>query len=336
MDELNLNGKSLLVTGGTGSFGKKFIGKVFESFPQVRRVVVYSRDELKQYEMSQNFPACRYPAIRFFIGDVRDAARLVKACEGIDIIVHAAALKHVPIAEYNPMECIKTNVLGAQNVIDAALATQVKKIVALSTDKAAAPVNLYGASKLCSDKLFIAANNMRGSRDLAISVVRYGNVLGSRGSIIPFFQSQVKNGVLPITHKDMTRFSISLSSAVDLVFFALQKALGGETFVPKMPSYRVVDVAKAIGPDCEQKIVGIRPGEKLHEDIITSADALNTIDCGNCFIVCPTTLKSHSVNDFAKYHSGILVNPDFSYSSGINEKFLTVEELRSEIKEHVE
>ncbi|MDQ2769651.1 MAG: SDR family NAD(P)-dependent oxidoreductase, partial [Bacteroidota bacterium] len=233
---LDLNHKSILVTGGTGSFGKQFVRTVFEQFPQVKRLVVFSRDELKQYEMSQEFSPAKYPAIRYFIGDVRDAERLHRACEGIDIVIHAAALKQVPAAEYNPMECIKTNIFGAENVINAALDSGVKEVVALSTDKAAAPINLYGATKLCSDKLFVAANNMKGSRDLRFSVVRYGNVIGSRGSVVPFFLQQRPSGVLPITHPDMTRFNISLDEGVELVLYALEHAWGGEVFVPKIPS----------------------------------------------------------------------------------------------------
>jgi UDP-N-acetylglucosamine 4,6-dehydratase (inverting) len=258
-----LNNKTVLITGGTGSFGKKFVETILNRFPDVSRIVIYSRDELKQFELKQKYPESKYPQIRFFIGDVRDGERLKRACEGIDVIIHAAAIKQVDTAEYNPEECIKTNVGGAQNVIDAALASGVKEVVALSTDKACAPINLYGATKLTSDKLFTAANNIKGKRDIRFSVVRYGNVMGSRGSVIPFFIEKRKTGVIPITHPDMTRFNISLQDGVNLVMFAIDNHLGGEIFVPKIPSYRITDVAKAIAPNAQQEIVGIRPGEKL-------------------------------------------------------------------------
>ena len=273
-----LNTRSVLITGGTGSFGKKFVETILRDYPAVRRIVIYSRDELKQFELKQKYPEKEYPQLRFFIGDVRDGERLKRACEGIDVIIHAAAIKQVDTAEYNPDECVKTNIHGAQNVINAALATNVKHVVALSTDKACAPINLYGATKLCSDKLFVAANNIKGGRDLRFSVVRYGNVMGSRGSVIPFFMNRRSTGVLPITHEEMTRFNISLKAGVDLVMFAIGHHLGGEIFIPKIPSYKIVDVAKAIAPDAKIEIVGIRPGEKLHEEMITPTDAMNTID----------------------------------------------------------
>src|SRR5262245_48499474 len=254
--------KSILITGGTGSFGKAFVGHVLKHFPDVRRLVIYSRDELKQFEMSQLYSDREHPAIRYFLGDVRDGDRMRRALEGIAHVVHAAALKQVPAAEYNPFECIKTNVLGAQNLIEACLDAGVKRVVALSTDKAAAPINLYGATKLCSDKLFIAANNIKGQRDVRFSVVRYGNVMGSRGSVIPFFLERKKTGELPITDKAMTRFNISLAEGVDMVLWAIDNARGGEIFVPKIPSYRITDVARAIGPECRHTLVGVRPGEK--------------------------------------------------------------------------
>ena len=332
---LDLNGKSLLITGGTGSFGKQFVRTVFKQFPQVRRVIVFSRDELKQYEMSQEFPHSKYPAIRFFIGDVRDAQRLHRACEGVDIIVHAAALKQVPAAEYNPMECIKTNIFGAENVINAALDCGVKDVVALSTDKAAAPINLYGATKLCSDKLFVAANNMKGSRDLRLSVVRYGNVIGSRGSVVPFFLQQRSTGVLPITHPDMTRFNISLDEGVDLVLYALEHAWGGEIFVPKIPSYKITEVARAIGPDCEQKIVGIRPGEKLHEEMITQTDALSTVELPRYYVILPAT-PPWDVDKFITHFHGRRVPENFHYDSANNEEWLSAEQIREEIRLHVD
>ncbi|UYZ64515.1 UDP-N-acetylglucosamine 4,6-dehydratase (inverting) [Hymenobacter weizhouensis] len=332
---LDLNHKSILVTGGTGSFGKQFVQTVFEKFPQVKRLVVYSRDELKQYEMSQTFPHATYPAIRYFIGDVRDAERMKRACEGIDIIVHAAALKQVPAAEYNPMECIKTNIFGAENVINAALDCGVKEVVALSTDKAAAPINLYGATKLCSDKLFVAANNMKGSRDLRFSVVRYGNVIGSRGSVVPFFLQRRPTGVLPITHPDMTRFNISLEEGVDLVLYALEHSWGGEIFVPKIPSYKITEVAKAIGPECRQEIVGIRPGEKLHEEMITETDALSTVELDKYYVILPFTPR-WSVDDFIEHFQGRRVEPGFHYNSANNDHWLTAEQLREEIRLHVD
>jgi UDP-N-acetylglucosamine 4,6-dehydratase/5-epimerase len=332
---LDLTNKSILITGGTGSFGKKFVEMVYARFPDVRRVVIFSRDELKQFEMSQLYPQSKYKSIRFFIGDVRDAARLKRACEGVDIVIHAAALKQVPAAEYNPMECIKTNVFGAENVINAALDTNVQRVVALSTDKAAAPINLYGATKLCSDKLFVAANNMRGSRDLRFSVVRYGNVIGSRGSVVPFFMEKRKDGVLPITHADMTRFNISLEDGVEMVFHALEHAWGGEIFVPKIPSYRITDVATAIGPDCEQKLVGIRPGEKLHEEMITETDSLNTLETEKYYVITPST-PTWDVDDYLAAYNGQRVPEGFKYSSGTNTDWLTVAQLREQIRAHVD
>src|SRR5688572_8721657 len=256
-----LSDSSILITGGTGSFGRAFVRTVLAQFPAIPRLVIYSRDELKQYEMQQEFPEKRHPGLRYFIGDVRDEARLRRALEGIDTVVHAAALKQVPAAEYNPFECIKTNVLGAQNVVEASLSAGVRRVVALSTDKAAAPINLYGATKLCSDKLFVAANNIKGNRDIRFSVVRYGNVLGSRGSVIPFFLDKRSSGVLPITDSGMTRFNISLQEGVDMVLWSVEHAWGGEILVPKIPSYRITDVAMAIGPECEHSVIGVRPGE---------------------------------------------------------------------------
>ncbi|UOR07481.1 UDP-N-acetylglucosamine 4,6-dehydratase (inverting) [Hymenobacter aerilatus] len=332
---LDLNHKSVLLTGGTGSFGKQFVRTVLEKFPQVRRLIVFSRDELKQYEMAQTFPTAQYPAMRYFIGDVRDAARLQRACEGVDIIVHAAALKQVPAAEYNPMECIKTNIFGAENVINAALDCGVKDVVALSTDKAAAPINLYGATKLCSDKLFVAANNMKGSRDLRFSVVRYGNVIGSRGSVVPFFLQQRHTGVLPITHPDMTRFNISLDEGVDLVLYALEHAWGGEIFVPKIPSYKITEVAEAIGPNCRQEIVGIRPGEKLHEEMITETDSLSTVELPKYYVILPFT-PIWDVDKFIQHFHGQRVPVGFHYDSANNEEWLSAEQIREEIRQHVD
>lgn len=331
----DLNGKSILVTGGTGSFGKKFIEIVLKKFPNVKRVVVYSRDELKQFEMSQTFSHQKYPAIRYFIGDVRDGERFKRACEGIDIIIHAAALKQVPAAEYNPMECIKTNILGAENVINAALDSGVKKVVALSTDKAAAPINLYGATKLCSDKLFVAANNMKGSRDIAFSVVRYGNVIGSRGSVVPFFLNKRTNGTIPITHPEMTRFNISLEEGVNMVLHALEHAWGGEIFVPKIPSYKITVLAEAIAPGCKQEIVGIRPGEKLHEEMITETDSLNTVELEKYYVILPTT-HNWTENEFIDAFKGKKVREGFKYNSGTNSDWLSVDDLREQIRTHVD
>lgn len=328
-----LSHKSILVTGGTGSFGQAFVRTVLQRYPDIRRLVVFSRDELKQFEMAQEFPENKYPAMRYFIGDVRDADRLRRAMEGIEIVIHAAALKQVPAAEYNPFECIKTNVLGAQNVIEACLDSDVRKVVALSTDKAAAPINLYGATKLCSDKLFTAANNIKGYRDLCFSVVRYGNVMGSRGSVIPFFLERRKTGVLPITDPAMTRFNISLQEGVDMVLWALQNALGGEIFVPKIPSYRVIDVARAIGPDCEFPVVGIRPGEKIHEEMITGSDSFNTVDLGHYFAILPSA-GTHSVEQYCSLTSGKPVPAGYAYDSGSNPHFLSVEQLRQLIFSH--
>ena len=332
---LDLNHKSILVTGGTGSFGKQFVRTVFEKFPRVKRLVVFSRDELKQYEMSQEFSPAKYPAIRYFIGDVRDPQRLLRACEGIDIVIHAAALKQVPAAEYNPMECIKTNIFGAENVINAALDCGVKDVVALSTDKAAAPINLYGATKLCSDKLFVAANNMKGSRDLRFSVVRYGNVIGSRGSVVPFFLKERRTGVLPITHPDMTRFNISLEEGVDLVLYALEHAWGGEIFVPKIPSYKITEVARAIGPACEQRIVGIRPGEKLHEEMITETDALSTVELDRYYVILPNT-PHWDVDRFVAHFHGRRVPTGFHYDSANNDEWLDAAQIQEEIRRHVD
>jgi UDP-N-acetylglucosamine 4,6-dehydratase (inverting) len=288
---------SILITGGTGSFGKAFVKEILTNYPEVKRLVVYSRDELKQFEMEQEFPRARYPQMRYFIGDVRDRSRLTRACEGVDTIIHAAALKQVPAAENNPMECILTNIHGAENVINAALDSQVKNVVALSTDKAAAPINLYGATKLCSDKLFVAANNIKGARDLKLSVVRYGNVMGSRGSVIPFFLKKKNEGVLPITDATMTRFNISLEAGVEMVLHALRSAKGGEIFIPKIPSYRITDVAEAVAPKARQQIVGIRPGEKIHEEMITSSDSFYTYDLGKYFTILPS-VPNFNVKDF--------------------------------------
>ena len=329
-----LNNKSILVTGGTGSFGKAFVHTVLQRYPGVKRLVIYSRDELKQFEMAQTLGEKQHPGMRYFIGDIRDQARLTRALEGIDIVVHAAALKQVPAAEYNPFECIKTNVLGAQNLIEACFDNKVQKVVALSTDKAAAPINLYGATKLCSDKLFVAANNIKGSRDLRFSVVRYGNVMGSRGSVVPFFVDRRSSGVLPITHPEMTRFNISLADGVEMVLWAIAQAWGGEIFVPKIPSYRITDVAHAVAPQAEQRVIGIRPGEKLHEEMITPSDSFHTVDLGPYYAILPTG-GEYSVDDYCASTGAKAVEPGFSYTSGNNDDFLSVGQLREMISEQV-
>lgn len=332
---LDLNQTSVLITGGTGSFGKEFVRTVLSRFPKIKRLVVFSRDELKQFEMSQLYPKTRYDAIRFFIGDVRDLNRLKRAFEGIDIVIHAAALKQIPAAEYNPIECIKTNILGAENVIEAALDNRVKRVIALSTDKAAAPVNLYGATKLCSDKLFVAANNMKGQRDITFSVVRYGNVMGSRGSVIPYFLSLRNSSSIPVTHPEMTRFNISLEEGVNLVLYAIEHSVGGEIFVPKLPSYKILDLAEAVAPALPVKTVGIRPGEKLHEDMITENDAALTIEFNDYFIVLPNT-GQHRFEEVIRKGNGKRVKEGFRYNSGMNNQWLTVTELRKLIKKHID
>ncbi len=328
-----LNNKSILITGGTGSFGKKFTEMILTKYPEVERLVIYSRDELKQYDMAQKFSEEKYPQMRYFIGDVRDYPRFKRACEGIDIIIHAAALKQVPAAEYNPDEFVKTNIGGAQNVIDAAMATDVMVVVALSTDKAAAPINLYGATKLVSDKLFIAANNMKGKRSLRFSVVRYGNVMGSRGSVIPFFIKKAKDGIIPITHKDMTRFNISLEDGVEMVLWAIKNAIGSELFVPKIPSYKIETVAKAIVPNAKLEYVGIRPGEKIHEEMITTSDAMNSIDIGKYYAILPS---GSDKTKYLNHYDGKEVPEGFSYNSGKNGDWISVEEMRELIKKFVD
>ena len=326
---------SILITGGTGSFGQHFIERLLCSPLPPSRIVVYSRDELKQWQLQNRFPSSQFPQLRFFLGDVRDKDRLVRALQDVEAVVHAAALKQVPAAEYNPIEFINTNVLGAENLVQACLDTDVKRIVALSTDKAAAPINLYGATKLCSDKLFIAANNITGPRDLRFSVVRYGNVMGSRGSVIPFFLQKAKTGVLPITDPSMTRFNISLSEGVDMVFWALENAFGGELLVPKIPSYRIMDVAEAIGPSCEKPIIGIRPGEKLHEEMITASDSFSTVDLGSYYAILPS--DGVIQQRYKTADTTITAVPSgFSYNSGSNPRFLSVDDLRSLIQQHVD
>ncbi len=328
-----MNGKSILITGGTGSFGKQFVKTLLEFYPEISRIVIFSRDELKQYEMAQMYPHEKYPQIRFFLGDVRDASRLRRALEGIDTVVHAAALKQVPAAEYNPFEFINTNIIGAKNIVDACLDHNIRKVVALSTDKAAAPINLYGATKLCSDKLFVAANNHKGSRDIKFSVVRYGNVFGSRGSVIPLFLKQRENGELTVTDPRMTRFNITLQQGVELVLKALDIMWGGEIFVPKIPSYRITDVAQAVAPECQIKEIGIRPGEKLHEEMITETDAVGTVEFKDYFVILPSQ-KMFDVEDFVQTFNGRMCKEGFKYNSGTNDQWLTVEELKSLVVEY--
>ena len=326
-----LNGKSILITGGTGSLGKALTSYILKKYPDVNKLVIFSRDEQKQFMMAQEFNPVNYPCMRYFIGDVRDKDRLIRAFEGIDIIIHTAAMKHVHIAEYNPDECIKTNIGGAQNVIEASLANSVSNVVALSTDKACAPINLYGATKLASDKLFIAANNIKGSKSIKFSVVRYGNVLGSKGSVIPFFLEKKKEGVLPITHSSMTRFNISMQEGVNMVMHALENARGGEIFIPKIPSFNILDVAKAIDKNCEIKIIGLRPGEKLHEEMITESDSLNTYDMGAYYVILPSNPDFDLLN-YIKAFNAKKVKEGFNYNSKTNSLFETVESLKEKIK----
>ena len=331
-----INNKIIMITGGTGSFGKKFIKTILDKY-KPKKVIVYSRDELKQFEMQQKWPDTNGTPMRYFIGDVRDYSRLKRAMEGVDIVIHAAALKQVPAAEYNPFEAVKTNIIGGQNVIDAALSQNVKKVIALSTDKAAAPINLYGATKLTSDKLFVAANNYKGEKDIKLSVVRYGNVMGSRGSVIPFFMKQKEKGVLPITDERMTRFNITLKEGVDFVLNCLEKMWGGELFVPKIPSYQITDLAKAIDSNCKIEIVGVRPGEKLHEEMITETDALNTVEFEDYFVLLPST-QLWDIEKFRKESNssiGKFCEFGFSYNSGTNGHFLNVDELKQLITENL-
>ncbi len=330
-----LHNKTILITGGTGSLGRALVTHIFKNFPDVKKVVVFSRDEQKQFQMSQEFPETKYPQIRYFLGDVRDEQRLIRAFQGVDIVIHAAAMKHVHLAEYNPDECIKTNIGGAQNVINSALRTGVSNVVALSTDKACAPINLYGATKLTSDKLFVAANNIKGANPIKFSVVRYGNVMGSNGSVIPFFLKKRRSGKLPITDSSMTRFNISLQGGVDMVMHAIEHAWGGEIFIPKIPSYKITDVAEAVAPGCELEIVGLRPGEKIHEEMITSSDSFYTYDLGKYYTILPST-PNFDVLEFCSHFNAKLVPEGFNYNSGNNSEWETVITLRHLIKEYVD
>lgn len=332
---LDLKDKSILITGGTGSLGKALTSHILNKYPSVKRLVIFSRDEQKQFHMEHEYPHSKYPQLRFFIGDVRDLDRVKRAFKGIDYVIHAAAMKHVPIAEYNPDECVKTNIGGAQNVINASLETSVERVVALSTDKACAPINLYGATKLTSDKLFVAANNIKGWNPIKFSVVRYGNVMGSNGSVIPFFLKKRGEGILPITDPNMTRFNITLQGGVEMVMHALEHAWGGELFVPKIPSYKITDVAEAIGPKCKQQIVGIRPGEKVHEEMITESDSFFTYDLGKYYVVLPA-VPGWKLDDFINSTNAVRVEQGFKYNSGENREWVSVAELRKLIREHVD
>ena len=332
---MNLNGKSILITGGTGSFGQAFVSYVLKNYPDVKKLAIYSRDELKQFHMSEKFNEKDYPAIRYYLGDVRDLQRLKFALEDIDIVIHAAALKQVPAAEYNPFEFIKTNIMGAQNIVDACLSTNVKKVVALSTDKAAAPINLYGATKLCSDKIFSSSNFIKGNRDYSCSIVRYGNVMGSRGSVIPFFLKLKNKEELPVTHESMTRFNITLDEGIQTVMWALKNTVGGEIVVPKIPSYNILDVAKAISPNSKINVIGIRPGEKLHEVMITETDSLLTVDYGDYYGIIPDFIWGDYLS-LSNVEGVTKILEPFTYDSYNNQRYLSIDELKDLIERVVE
>ncbi len=331
-----MNNKGLLITGGTGSFGSYFTKYCLKKYPKINRLVIFSRDELKQWEMMKKFPPEKYPNIRYFLGDIRDKERIKRALHNIDIVVHAAALKQVPAAEFNPIEFIRTNVLGSENIVEACMDSNVTKVIALSTDKACAPVNLYGATKLCSDKLFVAANNVRNRKNLSFSVVRYGNVIGSRGSIVPLFIKCAKEGYLPLTDTRMTRFNITLHEGAQIVDWAINNAFGGEIIVPEIPSFRITDLAEAIGPNCKSEIIGIRPGEKLHEQMISQSDSESTFKLDNKYLIFPP--NSYLLDAFHENHKNLLkkVTKGFEYSSDSNKHFLTIKELREIIKLNVD
>jgi len=326
---IQMNNKVILITGGTGTLGKALTKHILENFPKVKKIIIYSRDEQKQFQMSNQYSVTNYPQMRYFIGDVRDEKRLERALNQVDYVIHCAAMKHVPIAEYNPDECIKTNIFGAQNIIEQAIKNGVKKVVALSTDKASSPINLYGATKLTSDKLFISANNVKGDNPIVFSVVRYGNVMASKGSVIPFFYEKKKTGEIPITDPEMTRFNISIEEGVKLVIYALENSVGGEIYVPKIPSYNIVDLAEAIAPEVKKVIVGIRPGEKIHEEMISKSDSYNTYDIGKYFIISNNSpnLNKHIVNNL----KGKKTIEGKSYNSKNNNERETIETLKTKL-----
>ena len=327
--------KTILITGGTGSFGKAFLKYLLINHKDIKKIIIFSRDELKQFEISTQFSEKKYPNIRYFLGDIRDKDRLDRAMEGVDYVIHAAALKQVPAAEYNPFEVIKTNVIGAQNIIEACLNTNVKKVIALSTDKACAPINLYGATKLCSDKLFISANNIVGKRKLSFSVVRYGNVMGSRGSVIPEFFKQKKSGSINITNKNMTRFNITMQQSIDLVIWSLNNSIGGEIFVPKIPSYKILDLAKTIAPEAKINIIGTRPGEKIHEELITESESGNAVELKKYFVILTSLITDSNGKALKNYWNSKKnkkIKKEFSYKSNTNNDFLSVENIKKLIK----
>lgn len=337
---LNIDNKTILITGGSGSFGRKFIDITLRDYPGVKKIIVYSRDEMKHLEMMRLYPEKQYPQLRFFVGDVRDKDRLMRACEGVDILIHAASLMTLEASEYNPDETIKTNIIGARNVIDCAIKCGIRNIIALSSDKACSPASLYGASQLVSDKLFVAANNITGGKDIHFSVIRYGNVMGAKGSVFLYFMERSKLGgrELPITDKRMTRFLISNQQVVDLVYYVIEKQLGGEIFVPKMPSYRITDLAEAIAPKMEQKEIGKRPGEKLYDDIIAENDSDNTIEARDFYLIIPfvTYSKKMEVKGYLDHYNAKFVPEDFHYSSNTNPVFETVETLREKIRRYID
>ena len=337
---LNIDNKTILITGGSGSFGRKFIDITLRDYPGVKKVIVYSRDEMKHLEMMRLYPEKQFPQLRFFVGDVRDKERLMRACEGVDILIHAASLMTLEASEYNPDETIKTNIAGAQNVIDCALKCGIRNVIALSSDKACSPASLYGASQLVSDKLFVAANNITGGKDIHFSVIRYGNVMGSKGSVFRFFMERAKIGgkELPVTDKRMTRFLISNQQVVDMVYYVIEKQLGGEIFVPKMPSYRITDLAAAIAPKMEIKEVGKRPGEKLYDDIIAESDSENTLESRDFFVVIPfmSYNKKRSIEEYQEYFKAMAVPEGFHYSSNTNAMFETIETLREKIRRYID
>ncbi|MBO5615525.1 MAG: UDP-N-acetylglucosamine 4,6-dehydratase (inverting) [Prevotella sp.] len=337
---LNIDNKTILITGGSGSFGRKFIEITLRDYPGVKKIIVYSRDEMKHLEMMRLYPEKQFPQLRFFVGDVRDEDRLLRACEGVDVLIHAASLMTLEASEYNPDETIKTNIAGAQNVIDCALKCGIRNVIALSSDKACSPASLYGASQLVSDKLFVAANNITGGKDIHFSVIRYGNVMGSKGSVFRFFMERAKIGgkELPVTDKRMTRFLISNQQVVDMVYYVIEKQLGGEIFVPKMPSYRITDLAVAIAPKMEIKEVGKRPGEKLYDDIIAESDAENTLEARDFYVVIPfmSYSKKRSIEEYQDYFKATAVPEGFHYSSNTNTMFETIETLREKIRRYID